>query len=162
VAGHRHDTDNVRLPKRADFLWSRWKLAAALQGHLNGGTLGTCLAIAADKWNEGMWPIEPGIHERLPIFDKPTRMDNGYGTIAQVDLWASIYVERQLYYGQAPIQKISGFHDHHTGLTIANAFTVGILDPEVVEKTWLKIDKISDAPVRPVLMLQGLMAWVRD
>jgi hypothetical protein len=128
-----------------------------------GNSLGTCLAVAADKWNTGRWPIDTGVHERLPIFDvEETQMDNGYGQIIPVDLWVSLYVEQQLYFGQAPVNKISGFHDHHTGLVIANAFTVGMLDVDEVEQHWLKISKVEDAPVRPVIMLQGLVAWVQE
>lgn len=129
----------------------------------DGKELDTCLAAAADKWNAGQWPIDPGTYEHLPIFDVPvTKMDNGYRTIAPIELWATIYVERHLYYGQAPVPKISGFKDHHTGLVIANAFTVGILDANEVEEKWLPIQKFEDAPVRPVLQIRGLVAWVQE
>ena len=124
--------------------------------------LGTALDAALDKWNEGRFPIDIGESRDLDLFDVPkVMMNNGYGQIAPVDLTVSLLVKQQLYYGQLPVPHISGFKDELSGLVIANAFEVGILDPNEIEKDWLKINSDADSPVEPVIKLIGLIGWPR-
>ena len=72
----------------------------------------------------------------------------------------SLRVDRDLYFGQFPITQISGFKDEVSGGVITNAFSVHILSPEEVEKNWQRIGAESDAPIRPVILLGGLVWWV--
>jgi hypothetical protein len=116
------------------------------------------------NWNEGKYPSEAGDHKDLRIFDARTIfMDNGCEPPLRmripVDLTVSLLVKRQLYYGQLPVPQISGFYDQLSGRIITNAFTVGILDPEEVEKDWQKIDEEAEAPVQPTIRLVGLVGW---
>ncbi len=125
--------------------------------------LGTMLDNAMEKWNEGRFPSEPGEHQGLPIFDTLEVMtDNGHGMIVPVELDVSLSVERQLYFGQFPIHQISGFKDELSGGIITNAFTVGILSPDEVERDWQKINTEEEAPINPVIHLAGLVGWVRE
>jgi hypothetical protein len=75
-------------------------------------------------------------------------------------LYVGLRVTRELYFGQQPITKISGFKDEIKGNVIANAFQVGMLDSEEVEKSWKKIESEADAPIRPVITMTGLVGWV--
>jgi hypothetical protein len=95
--------------------------------------LGIPLDIAIDKWNNGIFPTEPGNHERINLFghDK-VLIDNGHGMMVPVEITIATYVEKQLYYGQMPISKISGFRDEFKGHVITNAFEVGLLDPNEI------------------------------
>jgi hypothetical protein len=127
--------------------------------------LGSMIDAAAAKWNDGKWPITPGTHSDMKIFDADeTRMDNGYdgGIRCSVDLSASIFVESRLYFGQFDVTSISGFADHIRGGVITNAFTVGMLDPNEVMEKWQKIERVEDAPQRPVLSVRGLVAWLSN
>jgi hypothetical protein len=126
--------------------------------------LGNIFSTAIAKWNAGRFPIEPGEHKHQPIFEVPTRADNGYDPPLRtpIELYAGIYVEQQLFYGQVPISEISGFYDHQTGATITNAFTLNLISPEEVEKTWLPIETLEKAPIKPVLTVQGLWAWPEE
>jgi len=126
----------------------------------DGRELGTAIQAAMAKWNAGQYPIELGTHEGLPIAET-TRvvMENGYGQLVEIDLTARIRVQQELYYGQYPIDRISGFKDEFSGKVIANAFQVGLLDPDHVEKQWRKVEKEEDCPVQPVLYMTGLVAW---
>jgi hypothetical protein len=128
-----------------------------------GRELGTVLDTAMTKWNEGKFPSEPGEHQKLDIFGIRTFVDNGHdpplGVRVPVDLTVSLLVQSQLYYGQLPVPHISGFLDQLSGKIITNAFTVGILDADEVEKNWLKIGTEADAPVLPVIRLEGLVGW---
>jgi hypothetical protein len=57
------------------------------------------------------------------------------------------------------VPRVSGFLDPLSGKAIANAFTVGLLDPDEVERNWLKINAKGEAPIEPVIVLSGLIGW---
>jgi len=57
--------------------------------------------------------------------------------------------------------QISGFKDEIKGNVIANAFQCGVLDPQEVENSWKKIKSEAEAPIRPVISMMGLVAWVQ-
>jgi hypothetical protein len=73
--------------------------------------------------------------------------------------WQSLQVQRELYYGQLPVPRISGFKDEMTGKVITNAFEFGMLDPNEVADNWLKLNDEDEAPIRPVIVMRGLIAW---
>lgn len=126
----------------------------------DGNELGVPLETALSKWNGGEYPSEPGQHLNLPIFEQLTvHADNGYGQHTPVDLTVSLYVEKQLFWGHIPIEKISGFLDQHTGAVITNAFTTGSIDPSEVWNNWEKLDCADDAPAEPAFRIQGLVGW---
>jgi hypothetical protein len=125
--------------------------------------LGSILDNAANKWNAGIFPTDVGEHLNLRVLDLPkTLMDNGYGMKVPVDITVSTLVERELYFGQLPVPRISGFKDELSGLVISNAFTVGILSPEEVERDWKRIDREEDAPLKPVIALIGTVMYGDD
>ena len=91
--------------------------------------IGTSAEHAINKWNEGLFPTDIGIHKDLTIFDLPEiRMDNGYGNKIPINMTVSLHVERQLFFGQLPVPHISGFKDELSDAIISNAFTVGIFN----------------------------------
>ena len=125
--------------------------------------LGTMLDNAAKMWDSGAFPTEVGEHQNVAIFDtKATNIDNGFGIRVPVQLSVSLYVKCDLYYGPLPVPKISGFKDEMSVKVITNAFHVGLLDPEEIEKDWTKIASESEAPVRPVITIFGQVAWGQD
>lgn len=126
----------------------------------DGAELGTPLDFAAKRWDSGQFPEDVGIHEDVSIF--PTRtvlMDNGYGMRAPVDMSVNLHIERQLYFGQLPVPQISGFKDECSGKVITNAFTVGMLDPDIVERDWQPINDESEATIKPVIKMTGRVCW---
>jgi hypothetical protein len=128
-----------------------------------GSALGTFEDNAIQRWNNAELPTSVGEHQNLHIFETQTFMDNGYEPPLKsrmpVELTVSTIVQRQLYWGLLPVPHISGFLDQLSGKVITNAFTVGILDPDEVEKTWTKIETENEAPVTPVNSLTGLVGW---
>jgi hypothetical protein len=125
-----------------------------------GHELGYTLNTAIERWNAGRFPMEVGEHYDLEVFDfSSIFMNNGYGMNVPVEVSVSTYVQRDLYFGQLPVPKISGFKDELSGLVISNAFTIGLLDPEEIERDWLKIEQEEDAPVRPVIAMTGAVMW---
>jgi hypothetical protein len=125
-----------------------------------GKQLGTIAGCAVERWNNGGFPTGVGEHENLPIFDEVATSDNGYGMQVPMHFYVGLHVTRELYFGQQPITKISGFKDEIKGGVIANAFQVGMLDPEEVERSWTKIEDEAEAPIRPVMTMTGLVGWV--
>ena len=126
-----------------------------------GNRRGTALENAVEKWNDGRYPTEVGEHRDLPVLDRVTvKTDNGHGMIVPVDLSVSLFVRKELYFGQFPITELSGFKDELRGGIITNAFTVGLLSPEEVERQWRKISDVDEVPVKPVVTLTGLVCWI--
>jgi hypothetical protein len=125
-----------------------------------GKSLGTPIAAATTKWNAGKLPLEPGDHSKCVIFGEcKTFVDNGYGTRVPVNLYIDYQVQKRIYFGEIPIKKVSGFLDEHTGLVVTNSFTLGLLSPSEVERTWKKLAPDESPPVAPVFGLVGLDCW---
>jgi len=128
-------------------------------------SLGTALNNASRKWNDGVFPNAVGEHLNLPIFDVPQiYVDSGAikGLLVPVQLDVSIYVDRELYFGQLPVPQISGFKDEFTGKVITNSFQVGMLDPEVISHDWARIESEDKAPIAPVIFLVGTVLYGDD
>lgn len=127
---------------------------------VSGKVLGSPFRRAVERWNAGQFPIKPGEHEGLQLFETPeVLMDNGYGKMAPFKLQIGLLVEQHLYFGHVPVTKMSGFRDELSGGVITNAFTLGMLDPAEVADKWQPIATVVEAPVRPLVIVQGLMAW---
>ncbi len=81
-----------------------------------GNHRGTALENAVEKWNDGRYPTEVGEHLDLSVLDRVTvKTDNGLGMIVPVDLSVSLFVRKELYFGQFPITELSGFKDELRG-----------------------------------------------
>jgi hypothetical protein len=125
--------------------------------------LGLPLEAAMTKWNDGRFPMEPGLHRGLPIFDEAeVLVDNGYGQLVPMTLTVSLRVEQQLFFGEVPIDKISGFRDELSGAIITNAFTTGIFDADEVWNRWKRITSMNELPTQPMFALRGLVGWATN
>ncbi|MGB7194234.1 MAG: restriction endonuclease [Collimonas pratensis] len=130
---------------------------------VEGQRLGTALDVAMEKWNNGEYPPQPGQHDDLAIFrDVEVQVDNGYGGLAPVQLTVTLFVQVERYFGQIAIDRISGFLDEQTGLTITNSFVTGAIDPVEIRNQWQKLDDKAEAPIKPVLSIRGLIGWDLD
>jgi hypothetical protein len=178
---HKWQVKNVAIPAICDFrsarMSFRFSSSASAPIRLAGDCyassmvfdgekkeIGTALQVATKKWDSGQFPSDAGAHENLNIFEASTVfINNGYEPPLRmripVDITVSLLVERHLYYGPLPIPRISGFLDQFSGKVITNAFTFGLLDAEEVERDWLKLSSVEDAPVRPVITMSGLYVW---
>ena len=86
-------------------------------------------------------------------------IDNGYGQQCPISLYANIMVERQLFFGQVPIAKLSGFKDWLSGKIITNAFTTGIFDLNDVLANWREIESEKEITTPVLFTLTGLVGW---
>jgi hypothetical protein len=123
----------------------------------DGNELGTCVEVALNRWNEGEYPVEIGVHEDVPIFAVTSvYVDNGYGMRIPVGLTVFLDVKGRRYFGHLPLKEIRGLRDEQTGEVHTNAFTTGALDPVEVENQWLRLSA-DEAPPGPVtLTIMGL------
>jgi len=125
-----------------------------------GNALGTCYGKIVERWNAGELADTLGVQENIPIFgDRAVRTDNGYGQLCPVELTAHVAVHKQLFSGQLPVLKISGFKDEMAGSIITNAFTIGLLDPEEISQKWTPIESEEELEVKSVIRLQGVVCW---
>lgn len=121
-----------------------------------GNVLGTSLETAQAQWDNGLMPSELGEHERVSIYgDKKVFIDNGHGDTVEVDLTVGLFVKQNLYLGHLPIEDINGLKDEHTGAVVTNAFTMGGLNPEEVEKNWKKVDDENSLEFQPLIRVVG-------
>ena len=72
----------------------------------DGEALGTPFEILIEKWNNGDLPIEPGDHDKVRVFGDSPHLDNGHGRKVPVDLWGSLRVRNDIFYGLLPITRI--------------------------------------------------------
>lgn len=126
----------------------------------DGKELGLIADTALRKWSDGLYPTDVGEHRNLPVFDTlEVFTDNGHGMRVPFEMYVNLRVSQQLYYGQYPLSRFSGFKDEIKEAVIANAFEFGLIDHEEVEKSWKKIPDLAEAPTPPVLILTGLIGY---
>jgi hypothetical protein len=124
--------------------------------------LGPPINTAIERWERGEYPAEPGEHHDLKIYEsEDVLIENGYGQLMPSILTVSFLVRQTLYYGQIPIQQLSGFKDELAGGIITNAFTIGMIDPNVVEKTWMRLNSAEEAPTPVLGRLTGPIGYER-
>lgn len=125
-----------------------------------GESKGVILDVASERWNNGEYPIEPGVHEDVPLLHESlTTIDNGYGSQIPVTLFISLHVKRQRYFGHVPIAELHGLKDEQTGLVITNAFSIQLLDHIAVQNHWLRLGEDEEPPTPPGLLVHGLHCW---
>jgi len=126
----------------------------------NGVELGTSLNTAQATWNEGQFPSDPGKHERVSIFgEKKVLIDNGYDDTIEVELTVALNVKADLYLGHLPVDDMNGLQDEHTGAVVTNAFTLGGLDPDHVEKTWKPVEDPNSLEFKPIFNVVGFYCY---
>src|SRR5450830_657582 len=130
----------------------------------SGEKLGTAHEIAANRWNDGEFPITPGVHEFVPVYPgfEEVQIDNGFGTMVPVSLGVSLHVVVETFFGHILIDQISGLLDEHTGETLTNSLTTGLINLEHIYNTWERLADGVPPPLKPVLTVRGLEEWLND
>ena len=126
----------------------------------NGTELSNALETAQQKWDQGIFPSEPGEHEPLSIFDEDkVFIDNGYGDKVMVKLTVRLFVKQNLYLGHLPVEDLNGLQDEHSGEIVTNAFPIGGLNPEEVQRTWKKVEDINTLDFQPIFNIVGFYCY---
>ncbi|MES2044511.1 MAG: restriction endonuclease [Pseudomonadota bacterium] len=125
-----------------------------------GTELGVPFNHTIQRWNDGNLTDEIGETKDIHVFGiDPVYVDNGYGIRAPVSITTDVVTTQQLYAGELPVSKLSGFRDEQKGHVITNAFEIGLLDPEKIEREWTKIESEDEADPKPLIALRGVVAW---
>ena len=121
----------------------------------NNCELGTLLNIMKKNWNDYQYPIEPGNYKNLELMKGITKIksDNSY---QELNIKLNLLVESRLYFGELPIQKLSGFKDELTGKTLSRGFTTEMIDVIDVQNNWERINSLNDLAVKPMLTLEAI------
>lgn len=126
----------------------------------DGNELGNSINVAQATWDQGLFPSELGEHERVSIFgDTKVLIDNGHNDTIEVELTVALYVKQDLYLGHLPVEDVNGLKDEHSGAVVTNAFTLGGLDPSVVEKTWQQIEDTDNLKFEPIFKVVGYYCY---
>lgn len=85
------------------------------------------------------------------IFEEAkTQIDNGYGDKVEVTFTLRLFIKQNLYLGHLPIEDINSLQDEHTGHTVTNAFTLGGLNPDEVERGRQRNEDMSAIDFEPL------------
>ena len=125
----------------------------------NAVALDSALTVATDAWNTGQLPVDPGRYDELTLYPHDTYVDNGHGLLIPASMTLSAIVEQQRYFGQLPIEQLSGFEDQHTGMVITNAFSTGMLDWESVRSNWQLLGD-EEAPPKPTAVTIQALQYI--
>lgn len=117
----------------------------------NGEPVDTIINLLYKKWNMGLLSEEPGEYRNIKLADDKTFIRTE-GIFYQVDVTATINVEKNLYFGQLPLLEIKGLVDQISGKLITNGFETADLDVVEVERNWQKVKSEDELAVKPLII----------
>lgn len=112
--------------------------------------LGKIGEILLRQFREGVLPKESGLHKDVDFIKDKTKLKYG-DQYYSMSITANINIESASYYGELPLDEISGFKDEITGLTAVKSIKTSNFCFEDIEKNWKKIDHEEDLAIKPVL-----------
>ncbi len=118
--------------------------------------IGTPLTILWERWNRREIPIEPGLYLDISVADTPVFIQASDGHFERIEIMADVNVMRNLYFGQLPLTKITGFRDEVSGHLLLPGNTEIItdwIDTIELERRWLKIPCLEALAIKPVMIL---------
>lgn len=120
----------------------------------NDCEVGTILNIMKKNWNDNQYPIEPGNYENLELMKGITKIKSN-NLYQELNIKLNLLVASRLYFGELPIQKLSGFKDELSGKTISRGFTTEIIDVVDIQNNWQRINTSDELAVKPMLTLEA-------
>lgn len=113
-------------------------------------SLGKIGEILLKQFREGVLPKKPGLHKHVDFIKEKakTKHEDQYYSMS---ITADIDVESASYYGELPLDEITGFKDEITGKTSFKSMKTSTFSFEDIEKNWKKIDHEEDLAIKPVL-----------
>jgi hypothetical protein len=112
--------------------------------------LGKLGEILLRQFRKDVLPKEPGLHKDVDFIKEKTKLKHE-DQFYSMSITANIHIESASYYGELPLDEISGFKDEITGVTAVKSMTTSNFCFEDIEKNWKKIDREEDLAIKPVL-----------
>ena len=126
----------------------------------SGKALGVPLNVGLERWNQGVYPVDVGMHDDVPLYETRTVLvDNGHGQRVPVDLYVSLIVQAQRYWGLLPLEQVRGLRDEETGLLHTNGFSTGGIDPVAVQNQWKRLEENEQEPDNIAMRFMGLVGY---
>jgi len=122
----------------------------------NHEQIGTTLTLLWERWNRREIPTEPGSYLDISVSDTPVFVQASDGHFERIEIMADVNVVRNLYFGQLPLTKITGFRDEVSGDLVLPGDTEIItdwIDTMQVERSWLKIPSLEALAIKPTIIL---------
>jgi hypothetical protein len=104
------------------------------------------------RWEDETIPAKPGEYRNIPATREETFVKTD-GKLCKMIIEFNVAVAERLYFGQLPIEEVSGLSDDQTGDLFTTAFTTEMISFANVEKSWSLINSIDQLSVKPVLVL---------
>jgi hypothetical protein len=97
--------------------------------------------------------MTPGTHSDVTI------VENGYiagpmGPVATA-LTTTMRVTQTHYFGNLPLEEVSGFSNEATGTLTTRGFTTAAIDIDDVQQNWVVVEDVDGLAVSPVMRLEA-------
>ena len=119
----------------------------------NHHLLGTILFLLTQKWNKDFRLLEPGEYKDLPINDGKAYIETD-GSFYEVQIKSDITSAVEYYFGQMPLEEISGFHDEINKIITTKEIRSISFNPEDIERNWKRIPSTESLAVEPVVNIK--------
>jgi hypothetical protein len=117
---------------------------------LNETSLGKFQTLIHAKWNRGAFPKEPGHYCNLELVPNPVKVPDYKGVLHEMNVYASIKVEKRRYFGHLALAEVSGLRNVVSGATSTKRMVTEGVGPDI-EKKWTRIESLDDLAVKPVM-----------
>lgn len=117
---------------------------------INNKLIGTIGDILLDQFYEGTLPEEAGLHKNVDFIMQKTTVKYKEEYF-NINITADIFVENISYYGDFPLEEITGFKDDVTGKTTCQSMTTMQFNYEYIEKNWKILKPDEKLAIQPVL-----------
>ncbi|MGB2866694.1 MAG: restriction endonuclease [Sedimentisphaerales bacterium] len=113
------------------------------------------LNLLIKAWNSGKLPQEVGEHKNLEFNEEDAYTRVGRAFYGPVEITARVVVNRKLFFGNIPLEKVQGFANEITDSFTTNSFEFG-LDVVEVENKWRRLSTENELAVRPTFTFRGI------
>lgn len=112
------------------------------------------LNLLMESWNSGKLPQEVGEHKNLEFIEEDAYTRVGLAFYGPVEITARLVVNRKLFFGIIPLEKVQGFANEITGSFTTKSFEFG-LDFVEVENKWRRLSTENELAIKPTFIFHG-------
>jgi len=148
--------DGVSLPKRALIPSGDFRELEVYD--LKNRSLGKIGNLLMKRWNERKVPTKPGKHENVDFIGQPVRV-RCEDQFFDIGIKGILKVNRDHYFANLPLTKMSGFKDEIQGGVVTRGFTTSVIDVVEVPENSQKLDSVDQLAVKPVMTFVFLSCY---
>ncbi len=118
----------------------------------NGDVIDNINNLLSDMWKDSKISMEPGRYTSIKLCDIDTYIKTK-DVLYRVDVYAEVEVIQKVFFGQLPLEEISGVSDELRGGITTSSFTTKGISIEHVINNWQCIPSVDELSVTPVLVI---------